>query len=610
MPQSRTNRASSRSSNYNRSKAARLGRAAFLVFVAVALFVMGRNAYRRHLNAALGVAVDKGRLADARSLLDRGAEVDAPQNTTPLLWLALTRIASVPAAAPGGLQSAPSNYPDAEAIACLLIAKQADLRLPRFLYRNGQQTITAYEADGYIKEACRLGSLPVLRCLLDKGVVPNSDCIEAALQFQNELYQGGGLSDLTETDRSGKVNAAAVAENIRRRNRRKEIIGQMAQMLREHGAVPTLAQCVTLGDIAAIKTKLDAASPQAAANMASSLLPSAVGMDNRALVNLLLEHGADVNYYSQNSSAALGVAVQNGNLEMVNLLLARGAKVNVKGVPLLQPALYSKRPEIARLLLARGADPNQHSDRYSGSILEIAIYNMPQVIPDILRHDANVRADNGASLRAVLNSSRLSKSQRMMLIKELLQRGANVNPPIVSERTALAISASGVVLPPQQPMVVSSPLLVAACCAPECMDILRRAGAKIGTEKRTILATAAKAGRADLFTRLLDLGADINGKDENGETALTQAIMHVPAGVPFLIERGANVNIIPRSQHTPLMVAVTAGNVGIARLLLAHGADVNLRGERGHTPLYLAQKHRPPEPEMVTLLEQAGAKAD
>ncbi len=42
MPQSRTNRASSTSSNYNRSKAARLGRAAFLVFVAVALFVMGR----------------------------------------------------------------------------------------------------------------------------------------------------------------------------------------------------------------------------------------------------------------------------------------------------------------------------------------------------------------------------------------------------------------------------------------------------------------------------------------------------------------------------------------------------------------------------------------
>lgn len=603
MPQSRTNRASSKS---NLS-----GRAAFLVFVAVALFVMGRNAYRRHLNAALGVAVDKGNLAAVRSLLDRGAEVDAPQNTTPLLWLALTRVASVPAAAPGGLQSAPSNYPDAEAIACLLIAKQADLRLPRFLYRNGQQTITGYEADGYIKEACRLGSLPVLRCLLDKGVVPNSDCIEAALQFQNASYQGGGLSDLTETDRSGKVNAAAVAENIRRRNRRKEIIGQMAQMLREHGAVPTLAQCVTLGDIAATKTKLDtASSPQAAADMASSLLPSAVGMDNRALVNLLLEHGADVNYYCQNSSTALGVAAQNGNLEMVKLLLARGAKVNVKGVPLLQPALYSKRPEIARLLLARGADPNQHSDRYSGSILGLAISNMPEVIPDILRHDANVRADNGASLRAVLNSSRLSKSQRMMLIKELLQRGANANPPIVSERSALAISASNVVLPPQQPMAVSSPLLVAACCAPECMDILRRAGAKTGPEKQTILATAAKAGRADLFTRLLDMGADINGKDENGETALTQAIMHAPAGAPFLIERGANVNVIPRSQHTPLMIAVTAGNVGIARLLLAHGADVNLRGERGHTPLYLAQKHRPSEPEMVALLEQAGAKAE
>ena len=590
-------------------------RLAFAVFVAVVLFVMGRNAYRRHLNAALGVAVDKGRLADARSLLDRGAEVDTQQNTTPLLALALTRIdvASAPGVnTPAGLPSAAHpNYPDAEAIACLLIAKQADLRLPRFLYRNGQQTITGYEADGYIKEACRIGSLPVLRGLLDKGVVPNSDCIEAALQFQNPSYYGSGLSDLAETEAGGKVNAAAVAENIRRRARRKEIVGQMVQMLREHGAVPMIAQCVTLGNIAAIKAKLDTASPLAAADMASSLLPSAVSADNRALVNLLLEHGADVNYHSQNSSTALGVAAQNGNLELVKLLLARGAKVNVTGVALLQPALFSKRPEIARLLLAKGADPNQHSDRYLGSVLEIAIRNRPEVIPDILRHGANVRADNGASLRAVLNSSRLSKSQRMMLIKELLRRGANVNPPIVSERSAVAISAPNVVTPPQQQtMSVSSPLLVAACCAPECMDILRRAGAKIGPEQQIILATAAKAGRADLFTRLLDLGADINGKDENGETALTQAIMHVPAGVPFLIQHGANVNIIPRSQHTPLMVAVTAGNIGIARLLLAHGADVNLRGERGHTPLYLAQKHRPPEPEMVTLLEQAGAKAE
>ncbi len=57
---------------------------------------------------------------------------------------------------------------------------------------------------------------------------------------------------------------------------------------------------------------------------------------------------------------------------------------------------------------------------------------------------------------------------------------------------------------------------------------------------------------------------------------------------------------------TPLIYAVRANKVNIAKFLIEHGANVNAKNVRGQTPLSLAE--RAGNTEMIQLLKAHGAK--
>jgi ankyrin repeat protein len=91
----------------------------------------------------------------------------------------------------------------------------------------------------------------------------------------------------------------------------------------------------------------------------------------------------------------------------------------------------------------------------------------------------------------------------------------------------------------------------------------------------------AQAADPRMVKMLLDAGAEKEGADPDGQTALMLAIKsgEVPV-VELLIKAGANVNTIERfHKQTPLMWAATAPrNAGaITKMLLAKGADVKPR---------------------------------
>jgi uncharacterized protein len=104
---------------------------------------------------------------------------------------------------------------------------------------------------------------------------------------------------------------------------------------------------------------------------------------------------------------------------------------------------------------------------------------------------------------------------------------------------------------------------------------------------------------------LLALGADVNGVDASGETALTQAMLYARSGVEILLKGDANPNYVTRRQRMPLDMAAGAGDVKTVRLLLAHGANVNARPPRTHTALYYARKKK--NTAVIAVLEKAGA---
>ena len=457
-------------------------------------------------------------------------------------------------------------------IACLLIQYGANIH--------------SASKSSYLSQACATGSLSIIRALLDKGLPPDVGAMDNAFHYYT--YRAYLNSSLSAQDRTSAVEYHVVSR-------------QMISLLRAHGAHLSPYQAVELGDMAELKAQLEAGTPADAEH--GSALDLAAQKGNVEAVKLLFAHGANVDLgINQFNNSTLCAAASNGNLTIMKLLLAHGAKVNVGGYETpLYAAIFSGRANIASLLLAHGADPNyQPSDRIKFSVLEPAIRRLPQIVPYLLKHGADVNEGNGEPLRAAIEAHRLD------LVRELLRRGANVNPSRHSQpkdfNTAGYLQDISTTL--------FSPLAVAIVYAPECTETVRRAGGVVNAQDRQIgLSVALKDKRLwKQLPRLLTLGWDANTLDYEGETLLTYALLHAPTEVKTLLEHGVDPNIVSRSQLSPLVLATKTVQEESVRLLLAHGAKPDRRVERGHTALYWARKHHLTN--IIALLQQAGATVD
>jgi uncharacterized protein len=122
------------------------------------------------------------------------------------------------------------------------------------------------------------------------------------------------------------------------------------------------------GDLARVKSML-LANPNLALSMGSydwTPLHYAAYNGDRAMAELLLANGADVNAKDYFSGTPLHQAVMKAHKAMVEFLLAKGANVNAKDksgdTPLHMAAMYKRHKEVAELLLSKGADVNAKND--------------------------------------------------------------------------------------------------------------------------------------------------------------------------------------------------------------------------------------------------------
>ena len=111
----------------------------------------------------------------------------------------------------------------------------------------------------------------------------------------------------------------------------------------------------------------------------------------------------------------------------------------------------------------------------------------------------------------------------------------------------------------------------------------------------TALHWASHRNDLDAASLLITAGADVNTANELGATSLWLAAINGSGTmVKRLLEAGANPNVALKMGETPLMAAARSGNVRTVEQLLAHGADVDVREhERGQTALMwaVAQRH-------------------
>jgi ankyrin repeat protein len=184
-----------------------------------------------------------------------------------------------------------------------------------------------------------------------------------------------------------------------------------------------------------------------------------------------------------------------------------------------------------------------------------------------------------------------ARSDEVAVVNELLSRRVSVDVAAAeNDGTPLMFAA-------ESGATNAAAVLIAAGA-----DVNRRYSVRL---RNTILMEAAWYGQLGSVKLLLEHGANLEGTDNNGNTALTCA---ANAGrtnvVQYLLKQGANRNATNRNGWTALMQAVEAKQLESVRVLLEAGADVNRKGP-GTTALMIAARES--SVEVVRCLVDHGA---
>jgi ankyrin repeat protein len=179
----------------------------------------------------------------------------------------------------------------------------------------------------------------------------------------------------------------------------------------------------------------------------------AAGFRQRAVAELLLAHGADVNAKDNDGGTPLSSA---GSKDVTELLLAHGADVNAKDndgwTPLHRASSASSRREVVESLMAHGADVNAANNKGQTALHMAAIGCNKETVELLLAHgaDANARAKSGATPLQFARG--MSHDPGHKDVVELLTKaGAETPLETLMKRTKLAMEAKGTQGPKMQP---------------------------------------------------------------------------------------------------------------------------------------------------------------
>ncbi|WP_309386891.1 ankyrin repeat domain-containing protein [Cerasicoccus frondis] len=115
-------------------------------------------------------------------------------------------------------------------------------------------------------------------------------------------------------------------------------------------------------------------------------------------------------------------------------------------------------------------------------------------------------------------------------------------------------------------------------------------------------------GNADSISAVLDAGADVNHRNDDGRTALhLAASQNKPLIVKLLVTHGADVNAQDAVGFTPLFDAAQTGAISAGKALLEAGANPNVTTSDGQSPASIAKEFQ--QPRFSALLSQFLATA-
>ncbi len=321
--------------------------------------------------------------------------------------------------------------------------------------------------------------------------------------------------------------------------------------------------------------------PEKAYKIADLLIKSGAGTNTRnkdgetplhnlnrypEIIELLIKHGADIRGKDNKGALPIHHAAGWGKGESIKIYLDMGIDINVRdseGRTPLHYAIQEENNKSTLFLIEKGADMDAQ-DKYG--------FLTRWEESSGRKWDKENRQKHGD---APIFYAFECKNREM--IRTLIERGAK--PDITNH-------------------VGATPMTLAAAAGyKDILNLLINKRVKIDTENNYPLHRAVNNGHTGSVEILLKNGADVNRKNENGQTPLhiitscygTAWINRFDI-IDILMKNGAEINKRDAKGNTPLYYAVETGDIKLVDTLLSYGASVHTLCSNGTTPLMFALK--------------------
>jgi cytohesin len=309
---------------------------------------------------------------------------------------------------------------------------------------------------------------------------------------------------------------------------------------------------------------------------------------NRAMVELLLSRGADVNAKESDGYTALHYAANRGFQTVTEVLLANKAEVNVPdknmgNTPLLLAA-KGGQVKIIQILRTAGANPNAENKQGRTPLSLAAESGSPEAVKILLAAKAD---PNSGKLDAPLLCA--IHKQDVVSAELLLKNGANQNlKGGMDWQATIAGNIYSGAIPSDRAACTPLYLAVSTDQLP-MVNLLLKFKADPNdsqTDDRPLLFSALS--NPDILGALLDAGGKVDSHLTEGMTLLDYALNmnFATAAVEVLLQHGADPNVRESHGNTPLHYAVWGSmDRNKMGLLLDHQANPNVRNDDGKTSL-------------------------
>jgi ankyrin repeat protein len=283
------------------------------------------------------------------------------------------------------------------------------------------------------------------------------------------------------------------------------------------------------------------------------------------VIRLFLERGVDVDSsVDSNHSTMLHLASFWRNLKLIQLLLDHGANINTQDnddqTPLQKlwaniahPGPQDDDIDIIRLFLERGVDVDSSVDSNHSTMLHMAsFWRNLKLIQLLLDYGANINArdnDDQTPLQKLWTNFKYSEPRDgdIDIIRLFLEHGTHVDSSMDSNHSTMHHMAS-------------------YWGSLELVQLLLDHGSNINVRN--------EKGQTPLHRTLIEMGDHLED--------------HFFDSIRFLLEHGTNVDALDNDQSTPLHVASKYGSLKAAKLLIEHGANIHLQNNKGQTPFQVA----------------------